>query len=123
VSKKHRSLIRELRKERGISQEKLSAKSGASLRTIYAMEAGKRTRVFSRRKVLEALGLDYFKDKSWVFPKDHIGVLIVEMSSQKAATILEKNDKDELSYYARKILDGLISDGKALEITSGSEDE
>lgn len=52
------SKIRAIRKERGLSLEQLSAKSGVALATLSRMENGKGSGTFrTHRKVAEALGL------------------------------------------------------------------
>ena len=60
--------LREYRRERMLTQRELARKARVSERTIFSIEAGRRCRLNTQRKLLVALGLDYNARNS-VFPR------------------------------------------------------
>lgn len=61
------NLVKELRKERGWSQEELSVRSGVSVGAIRGIEKGGRCLQDTKRRILRAFGLGMC-DKDNVFP-------------------------------------------------------
>lgn len=59
--------VREIRRERRLTQAQLAQRAGLALRTIHSVEHGAPCRLDTKRKVLRALGLR-FEDRDWVFP-------------------------------------------------------
>ena len=59
--------VRELRRNRLMTQLQLARKAKVALRTIHSVEKGMNCRMSTKRKILLALGLKH-EDKEWVFP-------------------------------------------------------
>ncbi len=62
-----RNRVRELRENRLMTQAQLARKAKVALRTIHSVEKGMNCRMYTKRKILLALGLR-FEDKDRVFP-------------------------------------------------------
>ncbi len=65
--------LRQIRLERGLSQERLAKKSRVSARTIYSIEHGFRCRMGTKRKLLQGLGIQFqFRDSVFTQHKARI---------------------------------------------------
>lgn len=59
--------LRKVREEQMMSKAELARRAGMSVLTIDRIERGERSRHVTKRKILEALGIDII-DKEKVFP-------------------------------------------------------
>jgi len=69
LEKVSESKLKQYRKEHLISKTELARDAGISLVTIDRIEKGFDCRLVTKRKIIEALGLD-INDKDEVFPED-----------------------------------------------------
>jgi len=69
LEKTTKSKLKEYRKEHLISKTELARDAGISLVTIDRIEKGFDCRLTTKRKIIEALGLD-IDEKDEVFPSD-----------------------------------------------------
>jgi DNA-binding XRE family transcriptional regulator len=64
-----KNYLKKVREERMMSKAELARKAGLSVLTIDRIERGERCRHSTKRKVLEALGID-IADRHIVFPDE-----------------------------------------------------
>ena len=66
-SRQKKSRVRELRKRNQMTQAQLARKANLGLRTLQYIEAGRRCRTDTQRKILRAIGKD-FRERGRIFP-------------------------------------------------------
>ncbi len=59
--------VRELREDRLMTRDELATRAGVSLRTVWSVESGRPCRLPTKRKILQALGLEAAEHRR-VFP-------------------------------------------------------
>jgi DNA-binding XRE family transcriptional regulator len=69
VAEVPKNRVRRLREEKLMTQKELAKRAGVALRTVHSVEKGAHCLMYTKRKIVLALGLS-FEQREEVFPRD-----------------------------------------------------